>query len=152
MYVSSHVAMTQLLLTYSYVPVSSGIMGVLRPMRFRRWIEVLAVFSVLLHAGFLIHHNTSVLQTSVSDAFAFEARAFCYVGSSDSQPKLPAPDNTTKCPICAGAAPTVATLDIGIPAIEAPSISAPTLAFMPEIIVGTIPSVCPPSRAPPSFA
>lgn len=121
-------------------------------MRFRRWIGVLAVFSVLLHAGLLIRHNSSILLASMSDAFALYGNAICYVEPSDSQPDLPTPDNTSKCPICAGAAPAVATLDIAIPVIETSSIFVPTPTFEPETNAGTLPAVCPPSRAPPALA
>jgi hypothetical protein len=146
-----HLVMKRLHHRKSYVPVFMGIAGVLGPMRTRRWIGVLAILGVLLHAGFLVRHNNSVLLTSILDTFTLNVNALCHVGPTDPQPNIPAPNNT-KCPICAGAAPAVASLGIGIPAIETSDTFVPTPAFESETYAGTIPAVCPPSRAPPALA
>ena len=123
-------------------------------MRTRQWISFVALLSMLLHAGFLVRHNNSIVAAALHGIFAYDLTALCGVGPTDQNPDLPdlpTPVNS-KCPICMGAAPAVALLAADIIISDKPVLSAPKLDVIADLILPRLEAVRPPSRAPPFLA
>jgi hypothetical protein len=123
-------------------------------MRVRHWVKFVAVFSVLLHAGLSVRHNSSVLMAALQESLTLQSGAICGVNVADisqsETPDVPAPaKNISKCPICMGAAPAAALLSDAAPISEAPLVSALKLAIISDTLAPRIAVVLPPSRAPP---
>jgi len=125
-------------------------------MRANRWVNLLALLGVLLHAGLVVRHNNTVLAAVLQQDLPFSYGIICQTpaqGQSGNQsPERASPlKNTAQCPICLGAVPGAAlagpvALDIPAPAPYAlpPLKMAAAAAVAPQFR-----AVLPPSRAPP---
>jgi hypothetical protein len=129
-------------------------MGVV--MRANRWVSLLALFGVLLHAGLVVRHNHTVLAAALQQDLPFAYGIICQApvsGQSDNQPSEQSspPKTISYCPICLGAVSGASltgpvALEVAPPAPCAlpPKIAAAT-AVAPQFR-----AVLPPSRAPPA--
>jgi hypothetical protein len=125
--------------------------------RFRRLIGFLAMLGVLLHAGFLVRHNSSMLQAVLQhQALAADLGVICHSGGagipavSPDLPPLPQPNDSQRdCPICAGhlAAAAILPLPDQVAAVVPRSIDR--LDSTERVIVLRTMAVRPPSRGPP---
>jgi hypothetical protein len=139
-------------------------------MRWRRWIGLLAVFGVLLHAAALARHNAIMLAAvagagtsqAVADAgvapaaLAQDLAILCHAPTgSDPATTLPAGDGSRgsqTCPICAGTVSAFALVALELPSIAAPQ-STTFLAALPQDQRRTVQQrIRPPSRGPPLSA
>lgn len=85
-------------------------------MRLRRWLSVVAMLGVLLHAAALVRHHGAMLGAHLQyQALVSDLLAFCHGGTDASSklaadlPAVPAPSDTANgCPICFGQAPPAA--------------------------------------------
>lgn len=129
-------------------------------MRSRKWISVLALLGVLLHAGALARHNAVM----TGAAFQYQAlltglSQICHgsatgdVLAAADLPYVPRPsDAQNGCPICSGLSPAVA---VGAPKFEVAFVVAPVaFAFHPaaHCAPDSGHAVCPPARGPPAAA
>jgi hypothetical protein len=129
-------------------------------MRMRRWIGLLALASVLLHAAALVRHNTVMAGAGLQyQALVDSLTQICHgsaVAGSVAPPNLPyvpPPSNSDNgCPLCSGLGPSAA-----IAAPEAATPFAPPAAQ--RVVYHAAPgsvapghAVCPPARGPPAIA
>jgi hypothetical protein len=128
-------------------------------MRSRKWISVLAVLGVLLHAGALVRHNAAMAGAALEyRALLAGLTQICHgsgAGTLDASelPYVPPPNDAQNgCPICSGLGPAIA---LGAPPqalalVLAPASSsvffevhrAPAATHLPH----------PPARGPPQAA
>lgn len=129
-------------------------------MRLRRWISLIALIGVLLHAGALVRHNGMMLSVALAqDAPAADLFVICHGGADQTsdrdtdQPGLPKPaDAKTSCPICSGQAPAFA-LAAPQPLLVRAVVAQNTVwrsISRARLLQRT--AVCPPSRGPPQRA
>lgn len=129
-------------------------------MRARKWISVLAVLGVLLHAGALVRHNTAMAGAALQyHALVAGLAQLCHGGAAggtlaaEDLPYVPRPsDAENGCPICSGLAQTVALIGRE-PAVAAAQL--PAAASYPGQtgrLAGAGYAVCPPARGPPPLA
>src|SRR6185295_19841617 len=86
------------------------------PMRMRKWIGVLALASVLLHAAALVRHNTVMTGANLQYQALVESLTQICHGSgvagntaTTELPYIPPPSNSEHgCPICSGLGPSMA--------------------------------------------
>jgi hypothetical protein len=130
-------------------------------MRRRAFINIVAAFSLLVHAGFVARHNFLTLAQKVEAQWLLpDGTVICHSGgenepskSRDPLSNQPSNPQKTSCPLCLGLGPALAVLsnasgDVAPPAfIFARFKPVPTAAA----VLGHAVSV-PPSRGPPSFA
>jgi hypothetical protein len=132
-------------------------------MRIRRWVGLVTVAALLLHAVTLARHNVIRFQAIAAELAAptgLNLAAICYVAvEADSDGPAPAipgdgQDGTSKpCPICLGLIPVHA-----LPTSEAPAPRIPVPVFVARFIPQKLelaPAVrfsLPPTRGPPSIA
>ena len=132
-------------------------------MRFRRWVNWLAVAAILLHAGTVARHNVirfEAIPNELALLAGFDAAALCHAGSGASDDSagegLPGKGqgSTSKpCPICLGMAAAHA-----LTASDTPILRVPQAVF----VAGAVPQndeaappvrlSLPPTRGPPSIA
>jgi hypothetical protein len=127
-------------------------------MRSRKWISVLALLGVLMHAGAIARHN------AVMAGATFQYRALltglsqiCHGSATGDAaaalPFVPRPsDAQNGCPVCSGLSPAFALV---APKLDVAFVPAPVaIAFHPDAL--RIPAsghaVCPPARGPPAAA
>lgn len=124
-------------------------------MRTRHWVSIVAVFSVLLHAGLLVVHNTAMLAAMTQPASVLEFSAICSSGRATKltpaqNPGLPVPaKNASQCPICMGAAPVVAVLSDDAWQCHAPFVAAAELPVLADFCAARRGATLPLVRAPP---
>lgn len=129
-------------------------------MRSRKWISVLALLGVLLHAGAIVRHNAAMTGVTLQyQALLTDLIQICHGGAGGDTlataelPFVPKPtDAQNGCPICSGLGPVVALL-AAQPAVVA--VDLPTaIAFHPEThcVPDSGYAVCPPARGPPAVA
>ena len=124
-------------------------------MRVNRWAGLVALLGVLLHAGLLVRHNSSVLAAALQldPAFGVICGGASPPDTQGDTPDAPAPSKSgSKCPICMGAAPGAALLDAAAPVCHTPALSASRLAIAADTVTPRTPAAHPPSRAPPVTA
>lgn len=127
-------------------------------MRSRKWISVLALLGVLLHAGAIARHNAVM----TGAAFQYQAlltglSQICHGSATRvaaaELPFVPRPsDAQNGCPICSGLSPAVA---LSAPWLEVASVAVPVaIAFHPDArcTPDSGHAVCPPARGPPAAA
>jgi len=122
-------------------------------MRVNRWAGLVALLGVLLHAGLLVRHNSSVLAAALQldPAFGVICGGASPPDTQGDTPDAPAPSKSgSKCPICMGAAPGIAVLAADAPVCQAPALTASRLAVTVETVTPRLTAVLPPSRAPPA--
>lgn len=134
-------------------------------MRWRRWIGLLAIVGVLLHAAALARHNAIMLATAAGNGMSQAAAAdltldlavLCHApGIGDPAASLPAKDGSTgsqTCPICAGTVSAFALAALELPSIAGPQLPADLAALPPQDQRRTVQRrIRPPSRGPPLSA
>lgn len=117
-----------------------------------RWISLVAVLSVLLHAGFVARHHHSAFAAAYADQLSAHLSVVCGEIISDhaAPGDLPAPNKSPhKCPICMGAVPAVALADAVVPVIDAPPPGGLKVSFSSDREACKAVTALPPSRAPP---
>jgi hypothetical protein len=129
-------------------------------MRTRKWIGILALFGVLLHAGAVVRHNAAMtgaifqyqaLVTSLAEICHGSGMAST-VPPSD-LPYVPRPsDAQSGCPICSGVGSAIALAAPAAASIPLPQPVA--IAFNPygQRLCEAGYAVCPPARGPPAVA
>jgi hypothetical protein len=128
--------------------------------RLRRLIGLLATLGVLLHAGFLVRHNTSALRSALDHRSLAVALGFiCHSGEMVAEasvpdlPQVPQPTGQKgECPICAGQAAASAILADPIVVLGGLRIDAPRVRIVGQTLVVRRVAVRPPTRGPPSLA
>lgn len=128
-------------------------------MRSRRWISILAVLGVLLHAGAIVRHNAAMAAASLQyQALVAGLSQICHStgsGTLDASevPYVPRPsDAQNGCPICSGLGQVVA---LSAPACSVIPLTQAEPAFLPanaQCLADSGHAVCPPARGPPALA
>lgn len=129
-------------------------------MRSRKWISILALFGVLLHAGAIVRHNATMTGATLQYQALLTGLAQLCHGSATADvlaaselPYVPRPsDAPSGCPICSGLNSAVA---LASPEPVATVVPHPTeVAFYPDThcVREFGHAVCPPARGPPAVA
>jgi hypothetical protein len=129
-------------------------------MRSRKWISVLALLGVLLHAGAIARHNAAMTGATFQyQALLTGLSQICHgsaagdVLAAAELPFVPRPsDAQNGCPICSGLSPAFA---LAAAELDVAFVSAPVaIAFHPgaQHIPASAYAVCPPARGPPAAA
>jgi hypothetical protein len=129
-------------------------------MMLRRWISFVAMFGVLLHAGFIVRHNAVMLSANLQQQELVAALGvICHGNGGTAQlaasdvPHVPQPsDSQSGCPICSGMVSAVALLPAMNFATLAHNSKSVRLAVVGREIAVRLVAVCPPSRGPPHSA
>lgn len=124
----------------------------------QRWISILALIGVLLHAGALVRHNAVMTGAALQyGTLLADLAQLCHGGTTDTTsadlPYVPRPsDAQNGCPLCSGLAPVVALAAPELAVIVRQHASA--AVFYPD--TRTAPersrAVHPPARGPPALA
>ena len=129
-------------------------------MRSRKWISVLALLGVLLHAGAIARHNAVMTGANLQyQALLTGLSQLCHSATSGKVlavaelPFVPKPtDAQNGCPICSGLSPAVA---LATPKLEGTFVPATVaITFQPDArcTPDSGHAVCPPARGPPAAA
>jgi hypothetical protein len=129
-------------------------------MRRSRWISILALIGVLLHAGAIVRHNAAMTGANLQyQALLTGLSQLCHSATSGKVlaaaelPFVPKPtDAQNGCPICSGLSPAVA---LPTPKLEVAVVpEAVAIAFRPGVrcTPDSSHAVCPPARGPPAAA
>ena len=126
-------------------------------MRSRKWISVLAVLGVLLHAGALVRHNAAMASAALEhQALLASLTQICHGGGgggtldTSELPYVPRPNDAQNgCPICSGLASAIALAapSAGLTLVLAPA--APDFAVEVHRAPGAAYYLHPPARGPP---
>jgi len=129
-------------------------------MRSRKWISVLALLGVLLHAGAIARHNAAMTGATLQyHALLTDLAQLCHGSTTGDAlaaaelPYVPRPsDAQNGCPICSGLSAAVA-----LPAPEPAGVIVPAPAAIAFYVdTHCVPdsghAVCPPARGPPAAA
>ncbi len=129
--------------------------------RFRGWISLFAIFGVLMHAALIVNHGASMLRMQMEyQALSAAYSTICHGGgiaaapAGAELPALPQPPggDMTKCPICLGAAPTVAIMAVPLVMdLCPPDRASERVEMVSEIIARKLSGTKPPSHAPPAI-
>jgi hypothetical protein len=128
-------------------------------MQHRRWISIVALLGVLLHASVLVRHNAVMLGALLlHDTLVSDLRQMCHggravTGDDGALPSVPRPsDAQNGCPICSGLASAFA-IAAPVPAPLTRPIGRPIQGQISVAgLVGPILPLIPPARGPPSLA
>lgn len=128
-------------------------------MRSRRWIGIVALLGVLLHAGALVcHHATMLGATLQHQALLADLAQICHgagTTASEPAPDLPAipkpTDAQNGCPLCSGLGFAFALAAPVLAAIVLPA-AAPVFQVRVAAVPSVRPAVHPPVRGPPALA
>jgi hypothetical protein len=133
--------------------------GMRTMMRLRRWISIVAVMGVLLHAAFLVRHSLAMADaTRQYHAVLADLTSLCRAGTGDATipasdlPRLPQPSDGTGCPICAGPVSAFAIADRQPPPLPVPTATAMQLFSVALAAAVPTRTACPPARGPPPRA
>ena len=132
-------------------------------MHWRRWLGLLAVVGVLLHAGAIVRHNavmlaaasrTTAANTAVASLDA-DLRLICSAGAHLAEALLPdgkdPTGNPQTCPICAGLASAHALTAVALPALAIPYGDHAVATASTDERISVQRRLRPPSRAPPAL-
>ena len=127
-------------------------------MRWRRWISILAVLGVLVHAGALVRHNGVMAGATFQyQALLTGLAQLCHSGTTgatlagDDLPYVPKPtDAQNGCPVCSGLSPAVALIAPELPSVLVPASVAVAFHDDAQFVACWGHAVCPPARGPPS--
>ena len=128
-------------------------------MRSRKWISVLAVLGVLLHAGVLVRHNAAMAGAALEyQTLLAGLSQICHGGGTGTVdpselPYVPPPNDAQNgCPICSGVASAVA---LAAPPIDVALVLAPAASDF-SVEIHRPPAAAhhlhPPARGPPQAA
>jgi len=128
----------------------------------RRWVSVIAVLGVLLHAAAVVRHHGLMLAASpVLASLEADLLVLCHGGAQqtpdvpDGLPPGPGPkpsDAKTACPICAWHVPAFALAPVERPDIPATTVAEIAWPHSRPTAMARRHPVCPPARGPPAFA
>ena len=127
----------------------------------RRWINILAVFAVLLHAGALVRHHAVMLDAQRQhQTLLTDLAVICHSDGSTGRlaasdlPAVPQPsDAENGCPLCAGLTTAFAITAYVGAAIAPVSYEAVEPFRLAQVAVSDLTETRhPPSRGPPSTA
>lgn len=128
-------------------------------MRKRRWIGILAVLGVLLHAGALVHHSAGMLGATLAHhALVSDLVQICHPGGATQAvprsdlPYIPKPSDAQSCPLCSGLGHAFALPAPQPAAIVLPQAAASVFDRSPLPVLQPTHAVCPPARGPPALA
>jgi Protein of unknown function (DUF2946) len=129
-------------------------------MRLRRWISLVAMFGVLLHAGLVVRHNAVMLNANLQQQELVAALGvICHGNGGTTQlaasdvPHVPQPsDSQSDCPICSGMVSAAALLPAMNFATLAHNRKSVRLTVVGREFAVRLVAVCPPSRGPPHSA
>ena len=124
----------------------------------RRWVSIVALLGVLLHAGAIVRHNAAMLGAQLEhQALLAGLSRICHgMGAAgESQPvdlpAIPAPtERPNGCPICSGMASAFALAGPDTILLEPPYQAVLTVGERVVTIPRTFVLVRPPTRGPPS--
>lgn len=127
----------------------------------RRWINILAVFAVLLHAGALVRHHAVMLDARAQhQTLLADLAVICHSNGSMERlaasdlPAVPQPaDSQNGCPLCAGLTAAFAIADQAqAPAAPVIYARAHTFGHVQFVVSDLTETRHPPSRGPPLAA
>ncbi len=129
-------------------------------MRSRTLVSIIALLGVLLHAGALVRHNTTMLGAHLQHrSLIADLGQLCQGGGTASsipaadQPAIPQPtDAQNGCPLCSGLGTAFALLAPELAAILLPAPAAPIFHAVPIDIPELPHAAHPPARGPPARA
>lgn len=129
-------------------------------MRLRKWIGIVALLGVLLHAGAIVRHNgVMVAATFQYHALVADLAQICHgaVTGADAPaadlPAIPKPsDAQTGCPICSGFGAAFALLAPAPAVVVLRAPIAPAFHFREVLVLSTPHAAHPPARGPPALA
>ena len=128
-------------------------------MRLRRWISIVAVMGVLLHAGFLVRHSLAMADASRQyHAILADLGSLCRASAGEERiptsdlPQLPPPSDATGCPICTGLVTAFALADPQPAALAVPTAIATQRFSVAVAAVRPLRTAHPPARGPPANA
>ncbi|MFM9846148.1 MAG: DUF2946 family protein [Hyphomicrobiaceae bacterium] len=125
----------------------------------RRWINILAVFAVLLHAGALVRHHAVMLNADTQhQALLADLATICHGGGGTQRlaatdlPAIPQPsDAQNGCPLCAGVTTAfVIAHQAQAPAAPIVYARAHTFGHVQFVVSDLTETRHPPSRGPPA--
>jgi hypothetical protein len=129
-------------------------------MRAKRWISVLAVLGVLVHAAAIVRHSTGL----TSAAFQYltlradlgllcHSAATANVAADAGLPGIPPPkDGQDCCQVCCSPGSAVALLAPDSASLFIPSVEAVSVGTAQYGAPQPSHAACPPARGPPAFA
>ena len=126
----------------------------------RRWISILALLGVLLHAGAIVRHHAAMTGATLQyRALLTDLAQICHGGATGGDlaaadlPYVPKPsDAQNGCPICSGLGPAFALAAPDFVAASPPlQVAAAVFSDQQDTYRGSH-AVCPPARGPPAFA
>jgi hypothetical protein len=129
-------------------------------MRWHRWISILAVLGVLVHAGALVRHNGVMAGATFQyQALLTGLAQLCHTGTASQTlppgdlPYVPKPtDAQNGCPVCSGLSSAVALVAPELPSILLPASVTVTFHGDVQLVACWGHAVCPPARGPPAAA
>lgn len=129
-------------------------------MRSRRWIAIVALLGVLLHAGALVRHHATMLGATLDhQALLADLGQICHSAGTTSSvpaadlPAIPQPtDAQNGCPVCSGLGSAVALVAPELAAIALPAPVPPAFHADPIDISEFPHAIHPPVRGPPALA
>jgi hypothetical protein len=127
--------------------------------RLRRWISIVVMMGVLLHAGFLVRHSLSMADaTRQYHAILADLASLCRAGPANvtipasDLPRLPQPPDWTGCPICAGPVSAFAIVGPQPAPLPVPTATATQLFSVGVAAAEPLRAAHPPARGPPAGA
>lgn len=129
-------------------------------MLWRRWIGMLAVLGVLLHAGALVRHNATMLGATLqANALLADLAVICHgTGTQDlaktaSLPDAPPADPQSSCPLCSGLTPAFALASPLPTQIATIRVASPAVYMALDArVAADVRTGPPPARGPPALA
>lgn len=120
----------------------------------RRWINVVAIRGVLLHAGMIFRHNAVMVNAKLQHLdLVTSLRVICSADGSTTRPDasgMPS-ENNADCPVCAGALQASAMLpDIGHQ-LARPDMTSARIATVGQTIAVRLTAAWPSPRGPPAL-
>lgn len=126
--------------------------------RNRKWVTLLAVVGVLLHAGLVTRHATAMVQTRLlHQAIVADLAIICHsdgtIGSRAGIVDLPLPGQSEEtCPICLGQISATALLPTPICVPQPIPTASARVLVLAEVIAPRLTRLRPPTRGPPTIA
>jgi hypothetical protein len=127
--------------------------------RLRRWISIVAMMGVLLHAGLLVRHSLAMADAARQyHAILADLASLCRAGQGDDAvpashlPQLPQPADGAGCPICSGLVSAFAILGPQPAALPRPNATAIELFSVAVAAAEPLRTAHPPARGPPARA
>lgn len=129
-------------------------------MRARKWISILALLGVLVHAGALVRHNAVMAGATFQyQALLTGLAQLCHSGTTgetlaaNDLPYVPKPtDAQNGCPVCSGLSPAVALVAPELLVSLVPASVAVAFHGDAQVVACWGHAVCPPARGPPATA